>query len=482
LTFTAVFIQTTKEYFKTSLAPVKRTKRHKKKPKVVQALGYNFSKVQFQQAMQKPHQISSIVIDYVKIIFKNLNPSILEANNLLDFYDTINLTTGEMKTTNRNGNKVTPSKNASYNGLEFKIYETGTTTLSGSLHKYWNNGAHNYNDFNIEAVLFVLNDLKTKFEVELEQCVLKCLEIGINITPPIPTNHLLDNCLLHKTKPFEYQKNSVEGKYKQVQHSQYIIKIYNKALHYKSKGFQIGAEIMRFEIKYTKMQKLNEKGIFTLQDLIHYGLENFKSDLLNEWQNVLFFDKTIQIDPLSEKLKKAVLEYSNPNYWTGLLANNQTKNFHYHKNQLKKITFENSNKVQELTAEIMGEKIDFLNSNTSQIDPLIILSKRIGLHNEKEVKKILCKVTGFNIEMQKNDSVLLSHTGLKYYYKKDKKIFEQLKRKYLSIKWHQSIFEIQIKELAHNIRNTDSNQRNKQNRLYQPQQITLLTQLGLINK
>ena len=50
-----------------------------------------------------------------------MQPSILEINPLLDFYETINLTTGEMKTTNRNGNKVTPSKNASYKGLEFKI-------------------------------------------------------------------------------------------------------------------------------------------------------------------------------------------------------------------------------------------------------------------------------------------------------------------------------------------------------------------------
>ena len=419
------------------------------------------------------------MIDFIKIIIKDFDPSILEANTLLDFYDTINLSTGELKTFNRHGNKVTPSKNASYNGLEFKIYETGTTTFSGSLHKYWNNGAHNYNDFNYEAVLTVLRDLKTNFEVDPEMCVLKCLEIGINIVPPIPTNQILDNCLLHKTKPFEYQKNSDEGKYKQVQHSQYIVKIYNKALHYQSKGFKIGTEIMRFEIKYTKMQKLNEKGIFSLQDLINYGLENFKSDLLNEWQNVLFFDNTIQIDPLSAKLKKAVLEYSNPNYWTGLLANNQTKNFHYHKNQLKKIIFENSNKIQDLTAEIMSKKIDFLNCKTIQIDPLIILSKRIGLNNENEVKKTLCKVTGFNIEMQKTDSVLLSHTGLKYYHKTDKKIFEQIKRRYLSKIWFNSDFETQIKEIAHNIRNTDSNQRNKQNRLYQPQQINLFSQLGL---
>jgi hypothetical protein len=245
---------------------------------------------------------------------------------------------------------------------------------------------------------------------------------------------------------------------------------------------------MRFEIKYIKMQKLNERGIYNLQDLINYGLHNFKKDLLNEWANVLYFDNPTRIDHLSAKTKNALLEYSNPNYWTGLLANNQTENFKYHKKQLKKITLENSNKVQDLTAEIMSKKIDFLNINTTRIDPLTILSIRVVLDNSKESKKEVaregfpdrkkttCKVTGINIEMQKKESVLLSHTGLRYYYKTDKKIFEQIKRRYLSKKWYNSDFEIQIKELAHKIRNTNSNQRIKQNRLYQPQQIDLFSQ------
>jgi hypothetical protein len=148
------------------------------------------------------------LIDFIKIIIKDFNPAILEANPLLDFFDNINLSTGEIKTTNRQGNKVTPYKSANYRGLEFKIYDSGTVTLSGSLHKYWNSGAHNFNDFNFEAFLCVLNDLKTKFTLVLDNCILKCLEIGINIIPPIPTNHILDYCFLHKTNPFEYQKNS----------------------------------------------------------------------------------------------------------------------------------------------------------------------------------------------------------------------------------------------------------------------------------
>jgi hypothetical protein len=306
------------------------------------------------------------LIDFTRNIIKNLNPAILEANPLLIF-ESRNISdegflfpifdkNGE-QAKDKNGKLLfkTPYKNAFYNGLEFMIYDNGLITLSGSLHKYWNSGKHNYNDFNSDAFFWVLNDLKLKFNITPEQCILKCLEVGININPPILANQFLDYCFLHKTKPFEYQKNSDEGKYKQVQHEQYIIKIYNKALHYKSKGFNIETEIMRFEIKYKKMQKLNEQGIYNLQDLANYGLHNFKDALLSEFNNILFYDKTIQ------SKSKSIINYKNPLYWIELL-NRPTKTSYYkHKGILKNITYNSSNKIQLQTAEIMNDKIDFLN-------------------------------------------------------------------------------------------------------------------------
>jgi hypothetical protein len=397
------------------------------------------------------------LVDYIKILIKDLNPAILEANPLLDFFDNINLGTGEIKTVNRHGNKITPYKNAFYNGLEFRIYDTGTVNLSGSLHKYWNSGAHNYNDFNFAAFLWVLMDLNTKFAIRPTQCILKCLEIGVNIIPPIPTNEILDYCFLHKTNPFEYSKNSNEGKYKQVEHSQYIVKIYNKALHYKKDYPEIKTEIMRFEIKYTKMQKLNERGIYTLNDLSNYGLHNFKNELLCEFNNILFYDTTIR------SKYKSLTNYKNPLYWVELLTNKQRDLFNYHRKQLKNITSQSSDKIQFNTTEIMSKKIDFLNTKTTQIDTLIILSKRV-----------VCPITNINISMQKDNSILLSHTGLKYYFKNDKKIFEQIKRKYLSKVWINSNFETQIKEIAHNIRNAKSNQSIKQKTIYKTYQTNLL--------
>lgn len=322
-------------------------------------------KVQFSTGNVKTQNKDNQLVDFIKIIIKELNPAILEANPLLMFeqrnisnegflFPVLDKNKEHAKDKDGKLLYKKPYKNAFYNGLEFKIYDSGLIELSGSLHKYWNSGAHNYNDFNLNAFLWVLSDLKHKFNITPEQCILKCLEIGVNIIPPISTNLFLDYCFLHKTKPFEYQNNSDEGKYKQVQHSQYIIKIYNKALHYKSKGFEIMGEIMRFEIKYTKMQKLNERGIYTLQDLVNYDIHNFKDEILKEFNNILFYDNTIQ------SKSSSLPNYKNPLYWTKLLSHKRNDLFNYHRNQLRKLTSTSSQKIQAQTSEIISKKIDLL--------------------------------------------------------------------------------------------------------------------------
>ncbi len=406
------------------------------------------------------------MVDHTKILIKDLNPAILVENPLLEFCYNMNPLTGQIRTENRTGQKITPYKNAYYNSLEFRIYDTGTITISGSLHKYYNSGAHNFNDFNFEAFLYVLNDLKRKFNITPEQCILKCLELGLNITPPKPTNEILDYCFLHKTKPFEYQKNSGEGKYKQVQHSQYIIKIYNKALHYK-KDFDIKTEIMRFEIKYTKMERLNKLGVFNLYDISKLGFKYFENELLTEWQNVLFFDTTINAK------SKRLTNYQNPIYWSELTQKTTKTNYYKHKRILIDFTLNYSQKIQHQLTEIMRKKIEVLNYRGARFDTLIIKS----IHAPQQlIKNNICLVTGLNISMQKDNSILLSHSGLRYYFKNDKKIFEQIKRKYLTNTWTKSNFETQIKEIAHNIRNANSNKNLKQKRIYKPQQINLLNQ------
>jgi small multidrug resistance pump len=95
----------------------------------------------------------------IKYNLKNTNLPKLESNYLLEFSNKVNVKTGELGV----------YLNAFYRGLEFKIYESTEThpnrraTIEGSLHKYWNNGAHNFNDFGINEIQEVIADIENKF-------------------------------------------------------------------------------------------------------------------------------------------------------------------------------------------------------------------------------------------------------------------------------------------------------------------------------
>ncbi len=381
------------------------------------------------------------MIDYIKIQLKDYLVNNLLENPLLYFSQDINTNTGEIRTINQKGKKYTPYQIAYYNALTFKIYDTGSVFVYGSLHKYFNNGLHNYNDFDINAIQYVLKDLKEKFNIIPKQCILKNIELGINIITPIEPNIILDSCLLHKTVLMLYKYHSDEGKYKQAEHSQYIVKIYNKTLHYKKNGLNPPKNILRFELKFNKMEYFNKIGIFNLNDLLEYGLYNFKSRLLDEWNNILYFDNSIII---KEQIRD---KYNNPNYWTDLINNGQRSLYYKNKKELNTLIKNNPNNINQKLTAIMNKKIDALNIKSTQIDSLCIRSICVP------TKEKVCLITGYNISMQKGNSKLLSHTGIKYYKKHNYKLYKQIENVYLTNNWSGAKEEVKIKEIAHNIRN-----------------------------
>jgi hypothetical protein len=424
------------------------------------------------------------LIDFIKILLTDFNPAELKNNPLLDFSLHKNISEDGVliPATDRNGNEKTdkigntiyknPYKNSFYNGLEFKIYDnykggTETITIEGSLHKYWNRGAHNYNDFDFKSFLAVLADLKLKFGILPHQCIIRSIEIGINIIPPYPTERIIDYCFLHKTTPFEYKYNSEEGKYKQAEHSQYFIKLYDKARHYLSKGFEIDGDILRFEKKYKKMEQLHKLGYYSLQDFSEKGFLPLKDELIDEWNQILMFDYSIT------STSKRIINYKNPLYWCELLKKNRST-FYKHKRLLTELTAQKSEKIQQSVAEIMDKKFIQLYGRGISFDHLTIRSIPAPPQLNITARNIYCELTGINISMQKDDSKLLSHSGLKYYFRTDKKIFEQVRRKYLTQRWDNAELDVQIKEIAHNIRNYKNNQKLKQLRIYRPEQINLL--------
>jgi hypothetical protein len=430
---------------------------------------------------QNEHTIFKL-IDFLKYELINSTPKKLEGSNLLYFVLRNVTENGELIPILRDGKNTFYNdgrikyyavfKQAFYRGLEFKIYETTESrdyrkiTVEGSLHKYWNKGAHNFNDFGVNEIKEVLKDLKIEFDILPENCVLMQLEIGVNITPPIKTKNILESCIMHKRNPFKWIFTKDEGYYVQIKNQRHFIKIYDKKTHYAKKGFQIDKEIMRIEKKWCKMFELNSKGIYTLHDLINYDLSNFKTDLLQLWQDVLFCDlETIRSTKNDNK-------YNNVMWWSTL----KYENFKYHRNQLNKLIKSNPSNVKNIVSNLISEKVDFLNMETTQINPLYIRLNTVVSNSTKTDKnRRFCLVTGLNISMQRDDSNLLSHTGLRYYLKTDKKIYKELLQKHLPTKWSDADKETQLIELAHNIRTIQCNRQKKQDKLYPVTQTNLFS-------
>lgn len=291
------------------------------------------------------------MIDFVKCIVNKVPTYALKNNPMLSFKTELCESTGEL------GKSI-----AYYKGLKFTVFEPtnayplGRITFEGSLHKYGNDGRHNYNDFGHSCVMEVLSDLKSKFGICPNHFVLKQLEIGVNIKPPIPSKAIIRGCFLHGTNRFGWQSlMSRNGAYIQVQGSRKTIKLYDKAQQYANKGYDIPNDILRIEVKFTKMQPLNGLGIFSIADLLTFGLSDLtKNFLLNEWGKVLYFDEVVL-----NNLKYAG-NYSNPNYWSNLAENNYPL-FKYHRNCLHRIYERERINIKKRIAIQIEDKINELN-------------------------------------------------------------------------------------------------------------------------
>lgn len=379
------------------------------------------------------------MIDFIKIVLRNNYSEILSSNHLLTFFYNINPDTGEIRTTNKDGKKIVPHRKAFYKGFEFRIYDNGLVLIMGSLHKYWNNGEHNFNDFNLKDVKSVLDDFLATFYINNKDTLVSQLEIGLNTITPFNTNKILQNIFLHKTTPLIRGYTKTEGNYYQAEHQHYWIKIYNKSLQYK-KHFKIESELLRFEIKY-KREKLKKLGVNTLQDLMNISFKVFNDELIKEFNNLLIYDFTIKHNTIK------LLNYSNPNYWNNYIINKQQSTFYKHKNMLNDLIENHSQNIKQQLINIIDKKAKELTFNGTTINSMCIELIPTPPTDRK------CKITGLGISMQRRDSFLLSHTGLRYYKKFNYNVFREIEGRYLSGYWNNVSDEVKIKEIAHNIRN-----------------------------
>ncbi|WP_053969746.1 hypothetical protein [Mangrovimonas sp. ST2L15] len=218
-----------------------------------------------------------------------------------------------------------------YKNLIIKIFQNGKRIeFSGSLHVFYNDGKHNYNDFTLRQFKASLALLKSCLGISPENLYLLHLEWGYNLIPPRRTNDILDSLIQHvsvnKTVGIDCK---IEGKYIQFKHSNMILKVYNKG-----KQFKLDTELIRIEIKQTNWSRYRAMGLKTLKDFILFDKSIFFNELLVQWDKIIMFD--LDINKAGEDLK-----YNGSRYWDELRRSKSRKGFKYHFDKLKRLNLKN---------------------------------------------------------------------------------------------------------------------------------------------
>lgn len=152
----------------------------------------------------------------------------------------------------------------------------------------------------------VIKSLLDDFELKPYLCKLLNIEFGLNLEPFGDINKLLDGLVEHKGKKFDSSSN---GNFRECEHSDYKIKIYNK-----SEQCKLQKPKLRYEIHFNKMRKLRPMKIETLKDLIDHDWTSSIIDyLLKIWDEVLLIDYTLDAE---FNIKR--ISWLNPNYWKSL--------------------------------------------------------------------------------------------------------------------------------------------------------------------
>ena len=203
-----------------------------------------------------------------------------------------------------------------YKNLYFTKYQD-RIEISGSLHYYFNNGIHNSNDFSVKEFINTIMQIRDLFMLDLEKCKLINLEYGVNIIPSIDVEDLVHNIMYHDKRQFTrptkhfYYKIAGNEAYKHV-------KAYNKSVQFPS----LCNNTFRFEVKSKQSKYINSLDLFTLNDLAVTGTYNrLMEELIKEWDNVLLFDLSKNIDK----------KYLNTYFWEDILKNGCRNKFNNQK-------------------------------------------------------------------------------------------------------------------------------------------------------
>ncbi len=309
-----------------------------------------------------------------------------------------------------NGNKHT----AKLKNITITVHSSGRVELAGSLHKYWNDGAHNWNDFGRLDLWDVVRELCDWLEIEPQAARLHNIEFGVNLLVAFDPTEFLRGLLTYKDTPFCRAAITGTGYYKQAAKTQFIIKAYDKG-----RQFNRPENILRFEVKVIKMEYLPM--VQTLADLMDMDrLTTLGALLADAWGECIIVEK-LDLERLTKPEQRTYQLATDARTWDSLdrvgrfrLRTNYMALVEKYANGGRKAEVSDLLKTKwaELLAmpKICNVLTDFENAEMKRFDRSNIVSECYIQDNQEERQ---CLTTKVSIEHQKIGSRFVSEKTIK---------------------------------------------------------------------
>ena len=402
------------------------------------------------------------MIDFLKLNVSYLSESKLINNTLIEWQRPVNPNTAEIKY---------PIEGKYFN-MDI-IINPIRKEISGSIHKLRNeiktSQNQNFDDFSTMDIESMIRHLINKFDLVPETTIVENLEIGLNIiTTKEPERILNENLIVWDCMtPSKNNTYNGKGKYLEYEKSQFYFKIYDKG-----KQYDRPENILRIECKIMRNSLLKKRcGISTLKDFMN---KDRLKDHLKRLQAFLFesFSLCLMVDNLSPetitepKDKDIFTKGINPLSWISIKGMKKKRFKESFFQILEKYSLNTIQKEIESKLRTKGQTLlecyemnDFQNiQSNSQNNKMLRNEPYIYIQNVTTRK---CKITGIDITHQKGQSKFLSQSSIMTMYYDDSKTFYELKEKYGPKNPDKMPLEKLCLEIAHNIRNRDSNKRHE---------------------
>lgn len=331
-----------------------------------------------------------------------------------------------------------------YNGILFMFFQNKVDVFIKP-HYYFNANKHNANDFTAVQCITVITSIIDDLGItEPDKFRVVNLEFGLNIQILMDIKDFISFLYSHTRNAFindsslPFSKKAYRptrtGKISRFK----FIKAYAKCIQYSQYAKE---NTLRFEVKSKLGSYFNKLGVSNLSDLLRLDVyHKFADELIKEFDQVLLLDNNTTFNNLTETETNKLKEFLNTHYWYKVLQKGTNRNkFTRDKKAYYKLLDKTGFNLHTDTAKRIKNKLDILKSGADLHPPKKVKSGA-DLHIyivqnctiDQNKNKRICPITKMDISMQKEDSFLLSNTGLKYLEKHDPLRFQFLKETLLT--------------------------------------------------